>query len=220
MKKLLSSALYSFSKATLWTLFRVGFSLSVRGQEHVPSTGPCILACNHVSFLDPPVLGATSPRRVDFMARSSLFENPLLGAYMRTLEQISLRRGELDISALREAVKRLRQGRVVALFPEGGRQRNGELGTAKRGVGLLAVTGRAPIVPVLIQGTYQAMSPERPMRLHPAKISVAFSEPIPYTTSPTLSTTPTASRDLHEQLAQKVTAAWQRLASDVRKGSP
>ena len=211
--RLLRPIAYGFSRFTLWLIFRIGFGLSVHGQEHVPKTGPCILACTHTSFLDPPVIGASSPRRVTFLARSTLFTNPLLGAYMWSVGCVPLKRGEADLGAVREAVKRLQQQEMVAIFPEGGRQRDGRLGTAKRGVGLLAAIAKAPVVPVLIRGTFEAMPPTTPVRFHRAKISVAFGPPILYTASPTPGTTPTAARHSHEAIAHEVTVAWQRLAA-------
>ena len=203
---------YDFSKFTLWTYFRFGFGLEVRGREHVPARGAFILAANHVSYFDPPVLGAACPRRLHFMARASLFRHPLLGAFMRGVGVIPLERGEGDVGALREAVRRHRRGDVVAIFPEGGRQFSSRLGEARRGVGLLAMTARVPIVPALIQGTFQALPPHarRPVR---AKIRVAFGGPIPYTKPPLPADgTITSARERHEALARAVTQAWRDLA--------
>ncbi len=209
---------YSFSKFTLWVVFRWRCGLEVTGQHHIPTRGPFILASNHRSFLDPPVLGAACPRRLSFMARADLFERRWLGTYMRAVHVIPLRRGEVDPAAIREAIHRLRQGEAIAIFPEGGRQLSGKLGTAKRGVGFLAVTARVPIIPVLIQGTFEALPPgER--RLHPAKIRVAFGPPIPYTnhSAPVAPheggglVQARASRGRDEALADVVTRYWHTL---------
>jgi 1-acyl-sn-glycerol-3-phosphate acyltransferase len=196
---------YYLTKCILWVFFRFGFGLEVRGQEHVPKRGPCILASNHVSFLDPPLVGVASPRRATFMARTDLYEHFWLGLFLKGVGAVSLRRGEADLGAVREALKRLRRGETVAIFPEGGRQLSGALGQAKRGVGLLATMGRAPIVPVLVRGTFQAL-PRGTSSLRRAKIRVAFGPPIPYTGAPL------ATRDHHEHLAEAVTSAWHRLA--------
>ena len=203
---------YGFSKIVLWMIFRIGFGLSVRGQQHVPRQGGCILACNHNSFLDPPLLGVASPRQVTFLARATLFEKPFLREYMQAVGAVSLRRGEADVAAVRQAVAHLRGGEVMAMFPEGGRQRDGMLKPAKRGVGLSADTAKVPIVPVIIQGSFNAMPPTLPIRLHRAKISVAFGAPIPYTSAPTVSG---ASRNAHQQLAEAVTIAWRQLAAQL-----
>ena len=215
---------YYVSKYLLWLFFRAGFGLDVRGQEHVPRRGAFILASNHLSYLDPPLLGAVCQRRLSFMARANLFAQPLLGAFLRAVHVIPLQRGEGDLGAIREAVRQLRQGDAVAIFPEGGRQFSGQLGRAKRGVGLLAAAADVPIVPVLVQGTFQALPPGS-HRLHRAKIRVAFGPPIPYTIPTVLSTDAPVStqstgrqgeaRDRHEQLADALTRQWRRLAEQL-----
>ena len=205
---------YYFSKLVSWLFFRIGYGLEVRGQHHVPRRGPFVAAANHASFFDPPVLGASCPRRVRFMARADLYEQPVLAAYMRSVRCISVKRGEADFAAMRQAVAALKQGEVVAIFPEGGRQAGG-LSGAKRGVGILARLAQVPIVPVLIEGTEQAWG-RGAKGLSPSKIRVAFGAPIPYT-SATSGTVDRPSRDRHEQLADEVTRAWQQLAQQFNR---
>ena len=217
---------YYFVKFTVWSVFRSYNRLEVRGQHRIPKTGPFILACNHVSFIDPPVVAAACSRRLVFMARADLFHQPLLAAFMRGVHVISLVRGETDLGAIREAVRRLGQGDVVTIFPEGGRQPTGQLSAAKRGVGVLAAAARVPIIPVYIQGTFKAL-PRDERCLSPKKIRVAFGEPIPYTTdsvpSPASSSgTGSAegapertARYHHEQLAEAVTTQWRRLEHEL-----
>ena len=215
---------YALSKFVLWALFRGRFGLEVRGQEHVPARGPFIVASNHISFLDPPLLGVACPRRLRFLARSDLFRKPLLGLYLRSVGVIPLKRGEADLAAMRAALVRLERGEGVAIFPEGNRQLTGRLGTARRGVGLLAVAAQAPIVPVLVQGTFDALPPDA-TRLQRAKIRVAFGPRIPYTdpsapASHSDDEPPTEGRGIgrarHEQLAEAVTQSWRRLEEQLR----
>lgn len=202
---------YAVSKFVLWLFFRLGFDLEVTGAEHVPRTGGFVLASNHVSYLDPPLLGAACPRRLRFMARASLFHHWLLGTFMHSVGVMPLQRGQSDLSGLRLAVGMLRCGEAVAIFPEGGRQFSGKLGTAKGGVGLLAVTAQVPVIPVFVNGTFEVLPPGS-RRLKQAKIRVAFGPQIPYTTTPV----PTlASRERHDQLAAQVTQSWHRLADQL-----
>ena len=203
---------YDVAKLILWLVFRLRFGLEVTGQEHVPKTGAFVVASNHVSFLDPPVVGVACPRRLRFMARSDLFQRSLLGCFLRGVRVMPLRRGEADIGAVREACARLQEGEAVAIFPEGTRQLSGQLGRAKRGVGLLAEMAKVPIVPTFVQGTFQALPPEA-RALRRAKIRVAFGPPIPYTT---VSFEGGASRSRHEQLAEALTRQWRRLEAQVR----
>ena len=214
---------YACSKFILWLVFRFRLGLEVSGQEHVPKRGGVILASNHVSFLDPPVVGVACPRRLRFMARADLFPKPFLGLFLRGVGVMPLKRDESDMAAMRAARVRLERGEGVAIFPEGTRQLTGRIGTAKRGVGLLAVAARVPIVPVLVRGTFEALPPGY-TRLQKAKIRVAFGPPIPYTDS----SAPAASSDApptegrgsgrarHEQLAEAVTQSWRRLDEQLR----
>ena len=223
-------ACYAFSKLVLWTIFRAKHRLRVTGQHHVPRRGPCIIAGNHISFLDPPLIGVASPRRVTFMARADLFHHRVLGVYMRSVGVMPLKRGEGDRSAVRSALAVLKYGGVIALFPEGGRQLTGQLGQAKRGVGLLADLAQAPIVPALITGSREALPPGA-TALQPAHIQVAFGPPISYTYGSTdaasaleslgprslghAGSKPAAGEDRarrrHERLAAAVTDAWRHL---------
>jgi 1-acyl-sn-glycerol-3-phosphate acyltransferase len=214
---------YALSKFILWLIFRFRFGLEVSGQEHVPKRGGVILASNHVSFLDPPVVGVACPRRLRFMARADLFRKPLLGLFLRSIGVMPLKRDETDLAAMRAALVRLERGEGVAIFPEGNRQLTGRLGSAKRGVGLLADAAGVSIVPVLVRGTFEALPPAV-TRLQKAKIRVAFGPPIPYT-KPSAPAAPSdapttegrlSGRARHEQLAEAVTQSWRRLDEQLR----
>lgn len=200
---------YDVVRVLLRIFFSLGYGLEVMGLEHVPTTGPFLLASNHLSYLDPPLLGAACARRLGFMARDTLFRHWLLGAFLRGVHAIPLQRDKGDLGAIRESVHRLHQGEAVAIFPEGGRQFSGRLGHARRGVGLIAAAAHVPIVPALVQGTFQALPPGA-CRLRPAKIRVAFGPKISYTSEPLPS-----SRARHEQLAEAVTHAWRQLEAQM-----
>jgi 1-acyl-sn-glycerol-3-phosphate acyltransferase len=210
---------YRLSQGILRVYFGAKFKFDVTGIEHVPKTGAFIAASNHVSFLDPPVVGTACPRPLRFMARADLFRHAGLGAYLRAVRVIPLKRGETDMAAFRAALAALKSGDPVAIFPEGTRQLTGALGEAKRGVGLLAETAKVPIVPVYVHGTFDALPPTA-KQLQPAKIRVAFGPVIPYNAAqhPSRqdhSSAGHADKRRHLVLAGQVTERWRQLAAQV-----
>ncbi|MEW6047981.1 MAG: lysophospholipid acyltransferase family protein [Bacillota bacterium] len=133
------------------------FRVRVTGLERVPRNGPVILAINHLSMLDPLLIGVVMPRPVCFMAKDELFRYPLLGQVLRWVYAFPVRRGEADREAIHHALKLLREERVVGVFPEGTRSRDGQLLELQGGTALLALKSGAPILPVAIAGTERAM---------------------------------------------------------------
>ena len=154
------------------------FPYSIRGLEHLPRQGPCILASNHESYLDPVVLGSAVPRRISFMAKESLFAHPVLGWILRHLDAFPVKRGEADIGALRQALRRLKAGQPVLLFPEG--TRSGEpQSRPQAGVGFLVAKGRVPVIPISVTGTDAVLPPgAKWFRRHP--ITVTFGPPLTF----------------------------------------
>ncbi|MEY4776344.1 MAG: 1-acyl-sn-glycerol-3-phosphate acyltransferase [Verrucomicrobiota bacterium] len=126
-------------------------AIEVEGWETVPN-GACIFASNHQSMLDPPVIGSCLPREISFIARRSLFDNPVLGAVLSYCHCIPVDRGEADIGAIRSALAALAQGRGLMIFPEGTRSADGVIGEAKAGAGLLACKSGVPVIPIHIRG--------------------------------------------------------------------
>ena len=112
-----------------------------------------MVASNHVSFWDQPLIGAAIPREAHFLAKEELFSTPALGPVIRSLNAIPIRRGAADLRGLTRAIDALKHGGTVLLFPEGSRMRDGELHPARPGVGLLAVQADVPIAPCYISGS-------------------------------------------------------------------
>jgi cytidylate kinase len=112
-----------------------------------------IFASNHVAYTDPPAVGCRLPREVHFVAKDSLFRNPVLGPTIRYFNAFPIRRGVFDREAMNTAVNLLRRGHSVMIFPEGGRVAGGELGPARSGVGYLALESGVAVVPVYVEGT-------------------------------------------------------------------
>lgn len=141
-------------------LARLYFRLSIRGYWNIPKSGPVIVVANHSSHLDPPLIGGTLPRRMIFLAKAELFEGAVLGRAITWLGAFPIKRGGGDRAAIRAAVEVLRKGNALLMFPEGNRSLDGELREAKTGVAmLLQQVPEATIVPVRIEGTFEAMPP-------------------------------------------------------------
>lgn len=164
-----------------WPLARAlaaGFPFSVTRRAPLPG-GPVVIAANHQSHLDPPVVGLAVVRPVRFLALDELWgESAFLDAAFRTFRAIPLSRTSYPLAAMRTALQYLAGGGRVGVFPEGRRvERWGET-APRRGAAWLALRAGAPLVPVAVVGTERAMPPERPMRLHRAPIHVVIGSPL------------------------------------------
>ncbi len=169
--------LYRVLKPPAVALMRLLFRLEVRGREHVPSTGPLLLVSNHVSVLDPPLVGGAAPRELHFMAKEELFRIPLFGRLIDALNARPVKRDGSDSRALKTALRLLAEGRALLVFPEGTRGVEGRLGEGKAGVGMLAVMSGAPVVPVHVSGSGRALPAGRTVP-RPAKVRVRFGPPL------------------------------------------
>jgi 1-acyl-sn-glycerol-3-phosphate acyltransferase len=136
--------------------FKLWFRWRVYNVEHVPLKGPVILASNHASFADPPLIGCSVPRQINYLARESLFRFPLVGWYLRQLSAVPVDRDGGGAKGLKTILDRLLQGGGITLFPEGTRTSDGQLQPARSGVGLTVIKSEAPVVPVRIFGAYEA----------------------------------------------------------------
>jgi 1-acyl-sn-glycerol-3-phosphate acyltransferase len=137
-------------------LFKFYFRWRVFHNERVPLQGPVILAANHASFLDPPLVGSGLKRDINYLARKSLFRYPVLGWILRAVNAVPVDRDGGGAAGLKAIMDRLRDGGAIILFPEGTRTLNGELQSARSGIGLTVIKSVAPVVPVRVFGTYEA----------------------------------------------------------------
>src|SRR5437773_944233 len=137
-------------------LFKIYFGWRVYNPERVPKTGPVILASNHASFIDPPLVGAGLPRDINYLARESLFRFPGIGALLRSWNAVPVDRDGGGARGLKAILDRLRAGGAIILFPEGTRSRDGKLQRARSGIGLTVIKSAAPVIPVRVFGTYEA----------------------------------------------------------------
>lgn len=165
-------------------LSRIYFPRTITGQEHIPLTGPVIFASNHVSNLDPVILGISSIRRLNFMAKHTLFRGGF-GWFLTKLGAFPIKRNEADFGALKEAAMRLKKKKAMLIFLEGTRRRGSEPSHAQPGIGFLAVKTRAQVIPVHISGSEKVMPPgSKFVTRHPVTIRygapVAFDPAAPY----------------------------------------
>jgi 1-acyl-sn-glycerol-3-phosphate acyltransferase len=173
----------TFSYRIGWTLFRVMYATYFRwriiGAENVPRTGPVILASNHASFLDPPLVGCALPRPINYLARESLFRFPIIGAILRSWNAVPVDRDGAGAKGLKMILERLLDGGGIILFPEGTRTSDGRLQSARSGIGLTVIKSDAPVVPVRVFGTWEAWN--RHMKLpRPRRVGVIYGKPLDF----------------------------------------
>ncbi len=176
----MSGVVYAF----LWVLFRVLgwllFRYRVIGVEHIPKHGGILVAANHASYLDIPILGCGIPRRVAFLGRQDLFPIPGVRWACQWLGWIPIRLTRLDRQGFGKAIGLIKQGKAVVIYPEGTRTFDGTLGPGRPGIGVIVAETGCPVVPAYIAGTYDALPPgAKWIRLRP--ITVTYGEPVNFT---------------------------------------
>ncbi len=174
-EKGVSRPLYAVIKLLVTPFMRLWFGLRTSGVDRIPDEGPVVIAPNHKSFWDAFFIGVATPRHVRFMGKTELFEGRLGPLFVR-LGAFPVRRGKADEDALETARVVLRQGGVLALFPEGTRIRDPEaLGEPRSGAGRLALETGAPLVPAAISGSERLFLGPLPK---PRRVRLSFGEPI------------------------------------------
>jgi 1-acyl-sn-glycerol-3-phosphate acyltransferase len=162
----------------------MGWRMLVSGDDAVPSAGPAVVVCNHVSYLDPVIVGyaiEAHGRIPRFLAKRDLFSHPLLGPVMRRLRQIPVDRGGAAATSLEVAAALLREGEVVVVFPEGTISTSFVPAPPRSGAGRLAVATGAPLIPVALWGGQRLVTKNRPRSLRRGVVLAArFGEPIDY----------------------------------------
>ena len=199
-----------------WSFYRCLFATYFRWQvlhpERVPLTGPVILASNHATFLDPPLIGSGVKRDINYMARKSLFRYPVVGWVLRHWGVVPVDREGGGARGLKAILGRLLDGGAIILFPEGTRTRDGKLQPARSGIGLTVIKSTAPVVPVRVFGTFEAYG--RHMRLpRPRPIAVKYGRPMKF--EPLRAEAKTCSKarlkDIYQQVADEIMAAISKL---------
>ncbi len=181
---------------------RALFGMRVIGRENLVTEGPVLLAANHESFLDPPLIGLIYPDEVRFLARKSLFKG-LFGPVIRGWNAVPIDQDRPDIAGLKGIIKRLRQGEKVLVFPEGQRTVDGELAQGQPGIGLIVSRAGAPVQPIRISGARQALPRgTKRLRFHP--ITVSIGKPLRFTDAQLKAM---RGRDGHQKIADQIMEA-------------
>jgi len=187
-------------------VFKLYFRASRTGREHIPRSGPAILASNHRSFIDPWLIGTMANRPVYYVAKSELFRNRALAWLITALGAFPVERGAGDRDTIQTAKELLARGELVLIFPEGTRTRPGPLGKPKRGVARLALETGVPVVPIAVIGTERV---RRGILLRPFKIRARAGMPLQV--DRVEHSTPEQAVAVAERVWQRVSLQWEWL---------
>ena len=213
-------ALMKLSYRIGWHLFRAVFGTYFRwrilGAEHVPGRGPAILAANHVSYLDPPLIGCALPREINYLARESLFRFPIVGAVLRAWNCVPVDRDGGGATGLRAILDRLLAGGAIIVFPEGTRSSDGRLQSARAGLGLLVIKSKACVVPVRVFGTFEAYGRQHKFP-RPRRITVKYGLPLdfPALRAEVETSSKSRAKEIYQEVADEIMAAIGRLQLDA-----
>ena len=199
-----------------WCGFRLVYATYFRWRiynpERVPLSGPVILASNHASFLDPPLVGAGVRRGINYLARESLFRFPGIGWLLRQWNSVPVDREGGGAAGLKAILDRLLAGGAIILFPEGTRTRDGKLQAARSGIGLTVIKSRAVVIPVRTFGTYEAYGRHHKIpRPHP--IAVKYGRPMQFEKLRTEAKNCSKARlkEIYQEVADEIMAVIARL---------
>ena len=199
-----------------WIVFRAIFATYFRwrvfGVENVPLQGGVILAANHGSFLDPPLIGCGVNRTISFLARESLFHFPGMGALLRSWSVVPVDRDGGGAKGLKMILNRLLAGGGIVLFPEGTRTKDGQLQPARSGIGLTVIKSTAPVVPVRVFGTFEAYGRNHKFP-RPHRVIVKYGKPMNFETLRAEAKTCDKARlkEIYQQVADEIMAAIAKL---------
>ncbi len=194
------------------TLYLTYFRARMYNAERVPESGPVIIASNHASFLDPPLVGSCLHRGISYLARDTLFRYPGVGWLLRNWDSVPVDREGGGATGLKAILDRLLAGAAIILFPEGTRTRDGKLQPARSGIGLVVIKSTAPVVPVRVFGTYEAFGKHVRLPL-PYQLTVKFGKPMAFAAlrAEARTCSKTRLKQIYQQVADEIMAAIAKL---------
>jgi len=192
--------------------YRFYFRWSVFNPERVPLTGGVILASNHASFLDPPLVGSGLKRSINYLARQSLFRFPGIGALLRSWQAVPVDRDGGGAAGLKAILDRLLAGGAIILFPEGTRTSDGKLQPARSGIGLVVIKSDAPVVPVRTFGTFEAYGRHLTFP-RPRRVAVKYGRPMQFEKlrAEAKGCPKTRLKEIYQEVADEIMAAIAKL---------
>lgn len=176
-RSLLSCLWYELIKRSLQLASLLTYRVRYSGRHNIPTEGGVLVVSNHQSHLDPPLVGIGCPRLMSYLARDSLFRFAPIGKFIYSINAIPIDREGIGLAGIREALRRLKRGEMVLIFPEGTRTSDGEIAPFRPGFTALAVRSKAAIMPVAIDGAFGVFSRWRKFP-GPGKIRVHFGKPM------------------------------------------
>ncbi len=198
---------YGVCHYTLRVMFDMFFRGEVAGLENLPKAGGFLLAANHASFIDPPMIGCQISRQIAYFARKTLWKGGLSSWWLDSVGTIPVDRdGGQDVSAIKRVLRAIKDERGLILFPEGTRTADGKLQPAKPGVGFIAIKTQVPVVPVRIFGSFEAFGKGRPLRLG-TPVTVVFGAPL----APSFYDDPKAGKDRAQVASDRIMAEIARI---------
>ncbi len=197
---------YWFWQNYMRLMFTTLYKCQAYNRENVPLEGPVLLVCNHQSFLDPMLCGAPINREVFYMARDTLFKNPIFGAMLRSVNSFPVQRDTADIKGIRDIINRLKTGKAVTMFPEGTRTKDGKIQPFKSGFDVIARRSKATTVPAIIDGAYDVW-PRHQLLPGTGTIRVMYGQPI----------TPEECKALsREEFVARINTQMRQMQNDLR----
>jgi 1-acyl-sn-glycerol-3-phosphate acyltransferase len=199
--------LYGFFHTLCQLAHQMFFRGDVAGIGNLPRTGGYIVAANHASHLDPPIVGQFLPRQVAFFARKTLWKPGVAAWWLDKVGTIPVDRdGGVSVDAVKRVLQALASGRVVIMFPEGTRSLDGRLQAPKPGIGLLACRAQVPVVPARVFGSFEAYGKKGALHLG-TPVSVTFGRPL----QPTEFDNPADGKERYVNAAKRIMAAITRI---------
>jgi 1-acyl-sn-glycerol-3-phosphate acyltransferase len=216
----LATGWFHFAQFLLGLPMLLGFRLRIEGRRHIPRHGPALLIANHQSLLDPIVIGLASPRRLCYLARKSLFRNPIVKAVLHSVGGVELDMEGVGKEGIKTILRELQRGQAVVVYPEGTRTEDGRLQPFRPGIQLLIKRTEAPIVPVGIAGAFEAWPYWQPLP-HPAPLFPRAGQGVAVSVGAPLRAKPFAAMPREKMLGElfDVIARLKERAERLRRGA-